>query len=223
MNRLAFRFRCLKRLCGSLILVLPLCLVARPAVAQTLDDVAVASNLAAQSQSQTPQPKEAPPPRGFVSALFHNLGDDVKHVPRRNTIYWLAGGAALTAAVHPADRSINAHLVGSDVADRLFKPGHVVGATDVQLSAAVLTYLIGGWRDQPRARSHRSPAAVRGVYAGDQIRRPSGEAGSHGFRVSIRSRLDHDGLRYGVTAAPRMARCHPDLHHCDVCGDLAAS
>src|SRR5205085_4180296 len=34
------------------------------------------------------------PTRGFFGALFHNLGDDVKHLPRMNSVYWLAGGAA---------------------------------------------------------------------------------------------------------------------------------
>src|SRR6266545_3273328 len=52
------------------------------------------------------------PTRGFVSALAHNLADDVRHLPRRNSVYWLAGGGALALAVHPADRKINARLVG---------------------------------------------------------------------------------------------------------------
>jgi len=34
------------------------------------------------------------PTRNFASALVHNLGDDVKHLPRQNSIYWLAGGGA---------------------------------------------------------------------------------------------------------------------------------
>src|SRR4051794_12579826 len=56
----------------------------------------------------------AKPTRGFISALGHNLLDDVKHVPRRNSAYWLAGGGALALAVHPADHSINARLASRD-------------------------------------------------------------------------------------------------------------
>src|SRR5947207_2240306 len=52
------------------------------------------------------------PTRGFFSALAHNLGDDIHHLPRWNSAYWLAGGGALALAVHPADRKINSHLVG---------------------------------------------------------------------------------------------------------------
>lgn len=98
------------------------------------------------------QVEQAPPPRRFVSALLHNLVDDVKHIPRRNTIYWLAGGAALTAAVHPADKTLNTRLVGSGFADKAFKPGHIIGALPVQLGATAATYAVGAIRHQPRAR-----------------------------------------------------------------------
>ena len=83
----------------------------------------------AQAQTQEQKPEQKPPAavgeeptkptRGFFSALFHNLGDDVKHMPRMNSVYWLAGGAALAAAVHPADHRINARLVNSST-DRLW-------------------------------------------------------------------------------------------------------
>ena len=98
------------------------------------------------------QAEQAPPPRRFVLALLHNMVDDVKHIPRRNTVYWLAGGAALTAAVHPFDDSLNARLVGSDTADTAFKPGHIIGSTPVQLGATAVTYLVGAIGDKPRVR-----------------------------------------------------------------------
>ncbi len=98
------------------------------------------------------QAEQAPPPKRFVPALLHNLLDDVKHIPRRNTVYWLAGGAALTAAIHPLDDNLNARLVGSETADALFKPGHVIGATPVQLGATAVTYLVGTINHQPRVR-----------------------------------------------------------------------
>ena len=118
------------------------------------------------------QAEQAPPPRRFVPALLRNLVDDVKHMPRRNTIYWLAGGAALVAAIRPADDTVNARLVGSDTADTVFKPGHIIGATPVQLGATAATYLIGTVRHQPRVRRPRlriprvTPARSRCVSAG---------------------------------------------------------
>lgn len=85
------------------------------------------------------------PTRGFLSALAHNLGDDLKHMPRLNSAYWLAGGGALALAVHQQDQSINAHLVNSTT-DRLWTPGHIIGSTPVVLGSSVATYLIGRTR-----------------------------------------------------------------------------
>ena len=63
------------------------------------------------------------PTRNFTSALVHNLGDDVKHLPRKNSFYWLAGGGAAALAVHPADDNINRHFEGTGPADKFWKPG----------------------------------------------------------------------------------------------------
>jgi len=84
----------------------------------------------------------AKPTRGFFSALGHNLGDDLKHVPRRNSAYWLAGGGALALAVHPADHSINAHLVNKS-SDSWWVPGHIIGSTPVVLGGAFAAYFAG--------------------------------------------------------------------------------
>ena len=88
------------------------------------------------------------PTRGFFSALGHNLADDVKHIPRRNTLYWLGGGAALALAVHPEDKEINAHLIGHT---NPFKAGELIGETGTLLGAAAGTYLIGRFTDSRRA------------------------------------------------------------------------
>jgi membrane-associated phospholipid phosphatase len=82
------------------------------------------------------------PTRGFFSSLGHNLGDDLEHMPRLNTVYWLAGGAAVAAAVHPADHRINARLQNSTT-DRLWVPGKVIGGTPTILGVSFATYFIG--------------------------------------------------------------------------------
>lgn len=86
------------------------------------------------------------PPRGFFSELAHDMGDDVKHIPRRNTVYWLAAGAAATAAIHPADDYINDHLQNSDFAGAFFKPGKYIGSFPVMFGASVATYIVGRHR-----------------------------------------------------------------------------
>lgn len=89
------------------------------------------------------------PTRGFGSALAHNLLDDVRHLPRRNSAYWLAGGTAFALVIHPADHRINAHLVNQDT-DAFWTPGHVIGSTPFVLGAAVVTYVTGRARAHPR-------------------------------------------------------------------------
>ena len=91
----------------------------------------------------------AKPDRGFLSTLGHNLVDDVKHMPRWNSVYWLAGGGALALAVHPVDNDINAHFVNSTT-DSLWTPGHIIGSTPVILGGSFAAYLIGRGRDMPR-------------------------------------------------------------------------
>jgi membrane-associated phospholipid phosphatase len=90
------------------------------------------------------------PTRGFVSALAHNLLDDVKHLPRMDNAYWLAGGGALALAVHPADNTFNRHLVGPG--DQIFKIGAIIGETPTILGAAAATYAIGRWKGSTHAQ-----------------------------------------------------------------------
>jgi len=131
------------------------------AVALTLVIGLLASPVFAQDQQNPPEqkPSEQKPPeqkppaavgemgkkptRGFVKSLFYNLGDDVKHMPRTNSIYWLAGGAAGALAIHPADDSINHHLATSKSADAFFAPGAIIGQGYFILPAAAATYVYG--------------------------------------------------------------------------------
>jgi membrane-associated phospholipid phosphatase len=90
--------------------------------------------------------------RGFVKSLISQLGQDLKHMPRRNSLYWLAAGSGLALAVHPADDDINARLVGSDFADAFFAPGKLLGSSAFIFSASAATYIVGRARNQPRVR-----------------------------------------------------------------------
>ena len=74
--------------------------------------------------------EQTKPTRGFFSTLFHNLGDDVKHIPRKNSLYWLGGGGALALAVHQRDEKINDSLSNSDSAKNFFTAGKYLGTHD---------------------------------------------------------------------------------------------
>jgi membrane-associated phospholipid phosphatase len=90
--------------------------------------------------------------RGFFGSLFSQLGQDLKHMPRRNSLYWLAAGSGLALAVHPADDDINARLVGSDFADAFFAPGKVLGNSAFIFGASAATYIVGRASHKPRVR-----------------------------------------------------------------------
>jgi membrane-associated phospholipid phosphatase len=108
---------------------------------------------AAQQDPQKTPPEQKPPAavgetgkkptRGFVKSLFYNLGDDVKHMPRKNSLYWLAGGSIGALAIHPADEEINQHLVTSKAANAFFRPGEIIGQGYTILGASAATYIVG--------------------------------------------------------------------------------
>jgi hypothetical protein len=83
------------------------------------------------------------PTRGFLSSLGHNLKDDVRHLPRKNSVYFLAGGSAVALLVHPNDNKINRRLEGSGAAETFFKPGKIIGQTPVLLAAGTTAYIVG--------------------------------------------------------------------------------
>ena len=91
----------------------------------------------------------AKPTRRFFPALGHNLVDDVKHIPRQNSVYWLGAGVGLALLAHPADKDVNAHLVGKS---NPFVAGQFMGQTYTVLGAASATYLVGRFTHSPRVQ-----------------------------------------------------------------------
>jgi len=157
-----------------------------PATAQTASPVA---QVAPAADDQKPPAAvgeaEAKPTRGFVSALGHNLLDDVKHIPRRNSLYWLAGGTALAFAVHPEDGKVNRRLVGNSTADALFKPGKYMGNGAVVVGGSAATYMAGRWLKMPRLQ-HLGMDEIEGAILSQAI----SEAAKLAFRRDRPIHLD---------------------------------
>jgi membrane-associated phospholipid phosphatase len=115
----------------------------------------------ARAQSQDPEPQKPEPPpaavgeagtketHSFFPALAHNLLDDVKHLPRWNTVVAIGIGGGLAAIVHPWDAEINNHLVGTPSA--FWKAGAFIGQTPTILAASLTTYAVGRATSSPRA------------------------------------------------------------------------
>ena len=178
------------------------------------------------------------PTRGFFSSLGHNLKDDVKHLPRKNSLYFLIGGGVAAAAVHPWDEEINDRLSGSGAAETFFKPGKYIGNTAVLLGAGTATYLIGRGKHNGRLQ-HLGMDEIEGqlltgaivVGLKQSVRRerpvkedgtqatgfafPSGHAASTFAAATILQQ--HLGYRAGiptylVATYVAMSRLHDEVH-----------
>lgn len=81
------------------------------------------------SPSSTASQGNAPPAEHTgLATLVTNIVADFKMLPRRESTWVILGsGGAAALAVHPADTSLNRHLVSSGLADKLWKPGHIIG------------------------------------------------------------------------------------------------
>jgi len=105
-----------------------------------------------QGQKVAQAEEPAKPTRSFIPALFHNLGDDIKHIPRKNTLYWLAAGTVSSLAIHPADDNINDRLSNSDSAKTFFRAGRYIGSFPVLIATAGTTYIVGRSRSSRRGQ-----------------------------------------------------------------------
>jgi len=96
-------------------------------------------------------PQPAAPQKDAVPAVEHSglatlakdIVKDFKAFPQRESTWVILGaGGAAALAVHPADNSVNSHLVSTGWADNLWKPGHIIGGP-VMYGVPVALYLGG--------------------------------------------------------------------------------
>jgi hypothetical protein len=179
------------------------------------------------------------PTRSFFSALGHNLVDDVKHLPRQNSWYFLAGGGALALVVHPEDNKINRRLEGSGAAETFFKPGKILGNTGFILGVSAGSYLLGRGKGNDRLQHLGMDEIEAQLLAGaiviglkDSVRRdrpiradgtrangfsfPSGHAASTFAAATVLQQ--HLGFRAGVptyliASYVAMSRLHDNVHN----------
>jgi membrane-associated phospholipid phosphatase len=91
----------------------------------------------------TPQNSVPPVEHTGLATLVRDTLHDFKAFPTRESTWVILGvGGALAAAVHPADEHVNQHLVSSGAADKIWKPGHIIGGP-VMYVLPVAVYLGG--------------------------------------------------------------------------------
>jgi len=159
----------------------------------------------AQDSGSPPPPSAAPqaptsgqnnvPPvehTGFAT-LVRDVYHDFAAFPRRESTWIILGvGGGLAVLAHPYDDDVNARLVSSSAADRIWKPGHIIGGP-VMYVVPVALYLGGRYvvphatnaETQTNKWSHLgldliraeilTEAIVQGLKFSVQRTRPNGE------------------------------------------------
>jgi membrane-associated phospholipid phosphatase len=167
------------RLNGRLVMALTLVVgaIAAPLAAQTdfsSANAPASSIQAAANESplglsfdfgQVIQPPAGPPPtprHTGIKALLKELVVDVKNLPSRENLLWVGVGSGLALAVHPFDDDVNRKLTGSNTADKVFKPGEILGELGTLLGTASVLYTVGRIRDEPRV-SHVGMDLIRAL------------------------------------------------------------
>ena len=118
---------------------------------------AVDRDLASPVEAREPSPAAAqgpevhpPPAHTGLRALATDTWSDFKSFPRRKSTWVILGiGGAGALLAHPADDTLNAHLVGKTSADRFWKAGNIIGSASTQIGVSVGLYVIGRYIVRP--------------------------------------------------------------------------
>ena len=122
------------------------------------------------SEQVVQQPAGPPPtPRHTgIKAMLKGLGTDVKHLPSRQNLFWVGVGGGLALAAHPFDDNVNRALVGSSRADKVFKPGEILGELPTLLGSASIVYAVGRFKDEPKV-SHVGMDLIRSLLIAEGL------------------------------------------------------
>jgi hypothetical protein len=121
--------------------------------------------------SQVVQPPAGPPPtprHTGIKAMLKGLGTDVKNLPSRQNLFWVVVGGGLALAAHPFDDRVNRGLVGNDTADKVFKPGEILGELGTLLGTGAIVYATGRLKDEPKV-SHVGMDLIRSVIIAEGL------------------------------------------------------
>ncbi|HEY7286900.1 MAG TPA: phosphatase PAP2 family protein [Vicinamibacterales bacterium] len=99
------------------------------------------------------QEPAGPPPtprHTGVKAMAKHLVTNFKYLPSKENLLWAGAGGGLALAVHPFDDDVNEALVGNATAEKIFKPGEILGQLGTLLGSASIVYAVGRIKDQPK-------------------------------------------------------------------------
>ena len=122
----------------------------------------------AEATGQQPAGPVPTPRHTGIHAMVKQLWVDVKNLPSMENLYWAAAGGGLALAVHPLDDNVHDALVGSDTADKIFKPGAILGNTATLLAVSTVVYVVGRAKDEPRV-SHVGMDLLRSIAISEAL------------------------------------------------------
>ena len=167
-----------------------------------------------------------------VSTLFRDTVLDYATFPRRESTWWILGiGGALAASLHPLDDDVNAHLVSSGSADKIWKPGHIIGGPLMYIAPPAVyvygRYILPMFNDDATTTnkwSHMGLDLVRAELLEEglveAIKVSVNRTRPNGQKYSFPSGPCGSDLRFrlGYRAAPGRSPRAADYSHRDVCG-----
>jgi hypothetical protein len=136
--------------------------VASRATAQALEPSA--------DQGVVSQPAGPPPtPRHTgIKAMLKELAGDVTKLPSKENLFWVGVGGGLALAAHPFDDNVNEEMIENRTADRIFKPGAVLGQSPTLFSAAAAVYIVGRSKNEPKV-SHVGMDLIRALAIAEGV------------------------------------------------------
>jgi membrane-associated phospholipid phosphatase len=95
------------------------------------------------STGQTKEVHPEPAHTGWATLVKDTGRDFVSFPKRKSTWVFLAAGGAAALAAHPADDYVQSHIVGNTTAEKIFKPGRIIGSAGFQTGTAVGLWVVG--------------------------------------------------------------------------------
>ena len=127
---------------AAMVMAIGLVAGAHPVCAQTTTTTATAP------VKNVPAPAIEVPMPSWAS-VFSDLPRDIRALPTRTNLFWLAAGGAAALAVHFNDRVITHAASSSDDLDPPLEAGAVLGSGWVQFGGAIAAFSIGKLSDRP--------------------------------------------------------------------------
>lgn len=128
-----------------------------------LDAVDLDALLARQPAGPPPTPRHT-----GIKAMARHVVTNFKYLSSLENLYWAGGGGGLALAAHPFDDDVNRELVGNDTAERIFKPGEILGELSTLLGSASAVYAVGRIKDQPKV-SHLGMDLIESIAMSEAL------------------------------------------------------